>query len=379
MTELGVDIDGTIVGNTILSDVDGNAGRLSYCGYNMHDLVAGATWEEVAYLLWHGELPTKAQLDDLHARFAAERPLTANELALLRSLPTSGHGMDGLRTAISALGALYTPSIMHKDTILNEGLRLTAKLPTILTTWIRLRNNQEPVAPDPALGHAANVLFTLHGTVPDKVAVHALNTYMVVLAENGMNISTFVACVLTSTRNDMLSAITAAIATLKGLSHGGANEHAMRTFEAIGTPERAAAHIEDMLKRKERMMGTGHRVFAVEDPRMQHMRRQSEALAARPGTDGTSHAIAAQVEHIIGEHSYFQSRKLYPNVEFYSAPLLYQLGLPLDCFTAAFACARMPGWVAHIREQLTNRRLVRPESAYIGPQERRFVPLAERW
>jgi citrate synthase len=378
MTAPGVDIDGTILGQTTLSEVDGPAGRLSYCGYNLHDLVTSASWEEIVFLLWYGDLPTEAQLADLRERLAAERALSNDEIDVLRSLPTDGHGMDALRTAVSALAHMHAPDIMHYDRIIDEGLRLTARLPTILTTWIRLRNGQEPVPPDPILGHASNFLLTLHGMPPDDVAVRSLNTYMVLLAENGLNVSTFVACVVASTQNDIFSAIAAAIATLKGLAHGGANEHAMRTFLAIGSPDRAAEHIEGMVVRKERLMGVGHRVFEVEDPRMRHMRRISAAMAERPGADGTTHAIAEAVAAVIANHSYFQTRRIYPNVEFYSAPFLYQCGFPLDCFTAVFACARMPGWIAHIREQLTNRRLVRPEAAYVGSHPRPFVPLAER-
>lgn len=366
MTTPGLDIDGTILGTTTLSDVDGANGRLSFCGYDLHDLVGRTTWEDVVHLLWYGDLPTPEQRADLCARFAAERALTDAELALLRSLPQSGHGMDWLRTAVSALASLHQPDVMHPDHVMEEGLRLTAKLPIILTTWVRLRNGQEPVAPDPSYGQAAAMLHTLHGTPPDEVAARVLDTYMLILAENGMNVSTFVACVVTSTRTDLYSAIVAAIATLKGVSHGGANEHAMRTFLAIGSPENAAAYLDRAVARKERMMGIGHRVFAVEDPRMRHMRRLSAELATRPGADGTSHAVAERVAEVITTHPYFQSRNLLPNVEFYSASLLYQLGFPLDCFTAVFACARMPGWFAHIREQLENRRLVRPEAAYIG-------------
>lgn len=378
MAALGLDIDGTILGQSVLSEVDGPAGRLTYRGYTLHELASSASWEEVVYLLWYGKLPTRPQLDALHHRFAAERALTSDELALLRSLPTSGHGMDGLRTAVSALAALHPPAPLQADQVLDAGLRLTAKLPTLLATWIRLRSGLEPVVPAPTLGQAANLLLTLHGTPPDSTSVHALNTYMVVLAENGLNVSTFVACVAASTHTDLYAAITAAIATLKGIFHGGANEQAMHAFLDIGTPERAAAVIEEMVQRKKRLMGVGHRVFEVEDPRVRHMRQQSAALAARGGADGTLHAVAEQVAAVVSTHPYFQGRQLYPNVEFYSAPLLHQLGLPTDCFTAAFACARMPGWIAHIAEQLGNRRLVRPETAYVGEAQRAFVPLDQR-
>lgn len=378
MNAMGLDIDGTILGQSRLSEVDGPTGRLGYCGYDFHELATHATWEEVAYLLWYGDLPTSAELADLRERLATARALDAEELALLRTLPRYGHGMYGLHTAVSALAQLRPPAQMNQETVLAEGLQFTARLPVLLAGWLRLRAGQEPVLPNPALDQAANFLWMLHGVSPDPVAIRALNTYMVVLAENGLNISTFVACVVASTQNDMPAAITAAIATLKGLAHGGANEYAMRTFQAMGTPEATAAYLDGMLQRKERLMGVGHRVFEVEDPRVRHMRQQSAALAARPDTDGTSHAVAERVAELLRTVPYFRDRQLYPNVEFYSAPLLYQLGFPLDAFTAAFACARMPGWTAHIAEQMTNRRVVRPEAAYVGPAPRPFVPLAAR-
>jgi citrate synthase len=386
----GLSIDGIILGQTRLGAVDGAAGQLSFCGYDLHDLAAYACREEVAYLLWYGDLPTPRQLDDLRERLAAARALTDAELALLRvgaaaqaAFPFGGHAMDALCAAILALAQLQPSIPMRADTTLDAGISLTAKLPTILTTIVRLREGKEPVAPDPRLDHASNFLLTLHGTPPDEAAARALDAYLVLMAENGLNISTFVARVITSTQNDLHAAITAAISTLKGLAHGSANEYAMRTFLAIGSPERAARYIEEMLARRERLMGVGHRFFEVEDPRVRHMRRLSAQLAAHLGVhpaaqSGRSHAIAIAVEKVIQEHTFFWQRKLYPNVEFYSASLLDQLGLPLDCFTAAFACARMPGWVAHIREQLADNRLVRPEAAYIGSTRRQFVPLEQR-
>jgi citrate synthase len=374
-TNLG--LDGTVVAQTRLGAIDGIAGRLAICGYDIHDLATRASWEEVTYLLWHGELPNKEQLAALKAQLAAERALSDEALAMLRRLPTTGHGMDGLRTAVSALAQV--------DTQLSTPLTPeTALVPTLLAAWVRLRAGEEPVAPDPSLGHAANLLYMLHGTRPDAASERALDAYLVLLAEHGLNVSTFVARVVASAQNDLCSAITAAIAALKGISHGGANEHAMGAFLEIGVPERAEAYIEELLARKGRLMGVGHRIYKVEDPRVRHLRRHSLALAERPAEqqvapDGPrGHATAERVAALVLEHPHFQSRKLFPNVEFYSAPLLYQLGFPLDTFTAAFACARLPGWVAHIREQLGINRLMRPEAEYVGLGKREFVVLEAR-
>ncbi|MBC8075606.1 MAG: citrate synthase, partial [Chloroflexales bacterium] len=304
-TSLG--LDGTVVAQTRLGAIDGIGGRLAYSGYNIHDLATQASWEEVTHLLWHGELPNAAQLTALKAQLADARALSDEGLAMLRRLPTSGHGMDGLRTIVSALGQIDAPlsTTLQADTLLAQGLRLTALVPTLLAAWLRLRAGEEPVLPDPALGHAANLLYMLHGTRPDAVAERALDTYLVLLAEHGLNVSTFVARVVASAQNDLCSAITAAVAALKGVSHGGANEYAMRAFLEIGTPERAAAYIEGLLARKGRLMGVGHRIYKVEDPRVRHLRRHSLALSERPQAqqvvrDGAqAHATAERVAALV--------------------------------------------------------------------------------
>lgn len=375
----GLTIDGTVVGQTCISIVDGANGQLSFRGYTLDDLVAHTTYEEVAHLLWYGDLPTRAQLDTLREHLATEHALTADELAIIRQLPRDTHGMDALRTAVSALAHLHNSHVTHSADALADGIRLTAKLPTILAAWICLRNGDEPIAAaDPTLSHAARFLTLVHGRAPDAVATHAMNTYMVTLAENGLNVATFVARVVMTTQNNISSAITAAIATLRGVAHGGANEYAMRTFLAIGHPDHAQDYLADMVARKERLMGVGHRVYAREDPRMQHLRHASAQLAERPNTDGTSHAIATRVEALLQELPYFQQRGLFANVEFYSATLLHQVGIPVDCFTAVMACARMPGWIAHICEQLADNRLVRPEAVYAGVPLRPVIPIDER-
>jgi citrate synthase len=375
-TNLG--LDGTVVAQTHLGSIDGTAGRLSFCGYNVHDLADHAQWEEVLYLLWHGELPTGGELAELRGQLAAARTLSPDELAMLRALPRAGHAMDVLRAAVSLLAGLHRPETMRADTVLADGLRLTARLPMLVAAYARLREGQEPVQPDGDLGHAAAFLHALYGRRPAPEEEAAFNTYLVLLAEHGLNVSTFVARIVASAQNDLYAAIDAALAALKGTAHGGANEHAMRAFLAIGEPAAAPTYIEELLARKARLMGVGHRIYKTEDPRVRHLRRHSAALASRPGADGRAHAVAEAVAAYIIDHPHFQARTLYPNVEFYSAPLLYQLGLPLDTFTLAFAIARLPGWVGHIREQLGVARLVRPEAEYVGPAPRPFVELASR-
>jgi len=376
--QTSVGLDGTVVAQTHLGAIDGTAGRLSYCGYSVHELAEAASWEEVAYLLWHGELPGKAALAELRVSLVAARILSADELALLRALPATGHAMDVVRAAVSLLAGTHRPGTMRAATLLDEGLLLTAKLPQLVAAYARLRAGQEPVAPDPDLGHAGAFLHALHGARPAPSEEAALNTYMVLLAEHGLNVSTFVARVVASAQNDLYAAVDAALAALKGVAHGGANEMAMRQFLAIGEPAQAPAFVEGLLERKERLMGVGHRIYKTADPRVRHLRAHSAVLAARPGADGRAHAVAEAVAAYVSAHPHFQARKLYPNVEFFSAPLLFQLGLPLDTFTLAFAIARMPGWVGHIREQLDVARLVRPEAEYVGPAPRTFTPLDAR-
>jgi citrate synthase len=371
-------LDGTIVAQTRLGRIEAEAGALSFCGYDVRDLADHAAWEEVLHLLWYGELPSAAQLAAVRGRLEAERTLTSAELAMVRALPRDGHAMDVLRAAVSLLAGLHRPTIASAATLFDDGMRLTAKLPLLLAAWARLRDGREPALPPPGLSHAAACLYALHGALPAPEEEAALNAYLVLLAEHGLNISTFVARVVTSAQNDLYTAIAAALAALKGVAHGGANEHAMRTFLAIGAPTAAPAFVDDLVARKGRLMGVGHRIYRSGDPRVPHLRRHSAALAARPGADPTAHAVAEAVAATIEAHPYFQDRGLFPNVEFYSAPLLHQLGWPIDTFTVAFAVARMPGWVAHVHEQLAVPRLVRPEAVYVGPPSRAVVPLGER-
>lgn len=370
-------LENVVVASTQLSAIDGTAGRLSYVGYDIHDLAERATYEEVFYLLWYGQLPNAEQLRSFSARLRAERALSEAELALARNAPRDGHGMDALRTMVSALAQLDEQA---DDTSAEGaeriGLRIAAKMPTLVAAWDRLRNGRDPVAPDERLGHAANFLAMLHGAPPSDTAARAFDTYLILLAEHGLNASTFAARIAIGAQADVYCAIVAAIATLKGLLHGGANQKAMETFLEIGTPDRARSYIDELVERHGRLMGVGHRIYKVEDPRVRHLRTRVAALAAEGS--GQGYEVADEVGRVILEHPHFTRRQLNPNVEFYSAPLLYGIGLPLDLFTAAFAISRIAGWMAHIREQLADNRLIRPKADYHGPAARAFAPLAER-
>lgn len=370
-------LENVVVTSTKLSAIDGTAGRLSYAGYDIHDLAERASFEEVFYLLWYGDLPGAEQLRAFNARLAAERALSEAEMTLVRQAPTRGHGMDALRTLVSALGQIdERADDLGPENVERVGLRLAAKMPTMIAAWDRLRHGHEPVAPDANLSHAANFLSMLHGKQPSLVAARAFDTYLMLLAEHGLNASTFAARVAIGAQADIYCAIVAAISTLKGLLHGGANQKAMETFLDIGQPERAGSYIDGMLARRERLMGVGHRIYKVEDPRVRHLRKQVKALAA----EGAGHwyEVADEVGRVIMEHPHFTQRQLNPNVEFFSAPLLYSVGLPLDLFTCAFAFSRIAGWMAHIREQLADNRLIRPKAGYNGPAPRAFVSVEQR-
>lgn len=371
-------LENVVAAESALADIDGAAGTLRYRGYDIHALAEQATFEEVAYLLWEGELPAGEQLRGLQKQLAARRALSDQLRGLLQALPASMLPMDALRTAVSALAA-EDPLAERTDLEAARAiaLRLTAQLPTILAAFGRLRQGREPVAPREDLGQAANLLWMYHGREPREVEVRALETYFVLLAEHSLNASTFAARVVIGAGGDIYGAVTAAIAALKGILHGGANQKAYEMLQAMGGPDGVEGYVEESLRIKRRIMGLGHRIYKVEDPRVRHLRRHSEALIAA-GADPTVHRTAERLAEVAASHPYFVERRLAPNVEFFSAPLLGALGFPADMFPPLFACSRITGWTAHIFEQLRDNRLIRPKAAYIGPAPRAYVPLAGR-
>jgi citrate synthase len=358
-------LEDVVAATSAICYLDGDRGVLAYYGYDIHDLARGASFEEVCYLLWHGRLPNRAELGDLQSQLAAARPLSEPMLRLMKQLPPSD-GMDMLRTLTSALGQ-YDAEAGDNSAAANyrRAVRLTAQLASLVATYGRLQAGGGPIQADPALGHAANFLYMLTGQRPNALSSHALDVALVLHADHELNASTFAARVAAATLTDLYSAVVAAIGTLKGPLHGGANADVMRLLIDIGPdapPERIDEAIRGRLAKKIKIPGFGHRVYTTEDPRATHLRRMSKELGERAGNTRWFE-MSQRIEQLVkGE------KKLNPNVDFYSASTYYTLGIPIDLFTPIFAVSRISGWTAHCLEQYANNRLIRPRTDYIGPQ-----------
>ena len=369
-------LEDVVAATSAICYLDGDRGVLAYYGYDIHDLARGASFEEVCYLLWHGRLPNRAELGDLQSQLAAARPLGEPILRLMRQLPPSD-GMDVLRTLTSALSH-YDAEAGDNSQPANyrKAIRLTAQIGSLVATYGRLQGGGGPIQPDPALGHAANFLYMLTGHRPNALSTRAFDIALVLHADHELNASTFAGRVAAATLTDLYSAIVAGICTLKGPLHGGANADVMRLLIEIGdtaTPERIDEAIRSKLARKVKIPGFGHRVYRTEDPRATHLRRMSKELGERAGS-ARWFEMSQRIEQTVKSE-----KKLYPNVDFYSASTYYTLGIPIDLFTPIFAVSRVSGWTAHCLEQYANNRLIRPRTDYIGPQyPQTFLPLESR-
>ena len=373
-TVIASGLDGVAAAETRLSAVNGEAGELIIAGFPVEELAGRATFEEVVYLLWHDTLPDAAQLAAFRAELVAQRPLPRATLELVRAAAAERvPAMDALRMAAG------TVSLGTAGEDGTEALALVARLPTIVAAYWRLLGGDEPVAPDPGLGHAANYLYMLTGEEPGAEAVRALETYLNTVADHGMNASTFAARVIVSTRSDVVSAVVGAIGALKGPLHGGAPGPALDVVFEIGNSGRAEAVLRERLARGERLMGFGHRIYRVRDPRADVLAEAAERLYATEG-DQELYELALEVEktalRVLAEHR--PGRNLQTNVEFYTALLLHGLGMPPELFSPTFAVSRVAGWTAHCFEQRALDRIIRPQSAYVGEKDRRWVPLEER-
>jgi citrate synthase len=365
-----------VAASTAISDIDGRVGLLSYRGYDIHDLAGSVTFEECAYLLQRRELPNQAELTAFRAELAAGRPLGPTVETLLDTAIVRTPPMEALRTLLSALSA-DDPDARDNTPAANlrKAGRLTAQMPVLVARFHAARAGASLPDPDGELGIAGNFLLQITGKRPDPVAAEALDECLVLHADHTMNASTFAARVCAATLSDMHSAVTAALATLKGSLHGGANEQVMRVLEALAAAGGVAAvepSVRARLDAGEKLMGFGHRVYRTEDPRATHLRAMSKRLGELAG-DTLNYDMSVRMEQTV-----LDVKGLRPNVDFYAASVYHSLGIPTDLFTPVFAISRMAGWTAHVIEQHADNRLIRPDSEYIGERGRKVVPITDR-
>lgn len=372
-------LEGIVVAQTRLSAINGEQGELIYAGYEIDDLARNTTFEEVAYLLWNGKLPNAGELEGLNRELAAERALSDEILDLLRSFPKGAEAMASLRTAVSAL-SLHDPEADDNSDEANrrKALRLTARMPTIIAAYDRIRNGKDPIAPRDGLSTAANFLYMLNGEEADELRVRTFDAALVLHAEHGMNASTFSARVTAATQSDLYSAIVSAIGTLKGPLHGGANMRVMEMLNAIDESHQEPADwVHSALERGDRVMGFGHRVYKAVDPRATVLRELADAIMS--GKAETRWLdLSDKVRAAMGREMEERGKKIYPNVDFFSASVYTTLGIATDLFTPIFAMSRVTGWTAHLFEQYANNRLIRPKAEYTGPRGLKVEPLEQR-
>ncbi|MBM4422154.1 MAG: citrate synthase [Chloroflexi bacterium] len=363
-----------VAAQTALSSVDGVNGVLTYRGINIHDLAGKVAYEEVVYLLFYGSLPTVAQLAAFQKELAANRELPKPILDLIAAAPKNAVPMDTLRTVVSAL-AFYERDVddISIEGTLRKGIRLTAQFPTVVAAIHRARNGQAIIAPDASLPHAENFLYMLQGEKQSQLKNDAMNLYLVLLADHSLNASTFTARVVSSTNADLHAAVTAALGALKGNLHGGAAEATMNMLIEIGALDKVDSFVEHAFETKRKIMGIGHRIYKTGDPRAKHLLEWARCME---GDDGKGHNY---VDMAVGvEQAVLRHRELYPNVDFFSAPMLYYIGIPVDLDTCVFAVSRVAGWTAHVIEQYNDSALIRPAAQYIGATNQPLTPLADR-
>jgi citrate synthase len=372
-------LEGVVFTDTYLSAIDGQVGKLSYCGHDIKDLAEKASFEEVTFLLWYQRLPAQSELQMLSNWLRENRTLPKSVWGIMHVLPDGATPMEALRTVTSTL-SMFDRACIHEEhggSSLCRAVSLAGKLPTIVASFDRLRKNKPPIEPHPELGHGANFLYMLTGEIPDEVSATALEKYLILLADHGMNASTFSARVTASTLGDVYSATVTALGTLKGPLHGGANEAAMKQFMDIGSLDKVDAWFDDKMSNGGRVMGLGHRVYKVEDPRSVILRKLAKQVTERQGMTKW-YDIAAKLEERALAHPYFQERSIYPNADYYTGPLLDGLGIPVDLFTPMFAISRVAGWTAHMLEQQHNNRLIRPRAHYAGPTDQDWIEMGTR-
>jgi citrate synthase len=371
-------LEDVVAGTSSICLVDGVEGRLLYRGYDILDLAEHSSFAEVAYLLWYEHLPTRAEFDKFLREFRSSIELPEQTSMILRLFPRAATPMEVLRTAISSLGH-YDPDSGNtsRDACLRKAMRLTARIGSIISAHQRLRQGEEPIKPIPGRSISFNFLYTLFGREPEPLLERIFDVCLILHADHELNASTFAARVTAATLSDMYSSVVSAIGALKGPLHGGANEQVMRMLLEIGEPSRAEEWVRDALARKVKIPGFGHRVYKTEDPRATVLRRHAEALARHTG-ESRWYEISRGVERAMSEYARREGKKIYPNVDFYSASVYHSMGIPTELFTPIFAMSRISGWTAHILEQWSNNRLIRPRAEYTGPALQPYVPIDRR-
>ena len=362
------------IDRTTSSFIDGDVGKLLYRGYNIHDLAEKSNFEETAFLVMKGHLPTQSELDDFDAELKASRDLPGEILDIIR-LTRNSHPMDVLRTAVSALSAYDSETEDNSpEATLRKGVRLTAQAPTIVAAHARIRDGNEALDPDPSLGHAANFLYMLFGEKPTDEDAGLIDKDFVLHAEHGINASAFGARVAASTQADLHCAVTTGISVLKGPSHGGAAEEVMKMTQEIGTEENAENYVRERIRGGGRVMGFGHRVYKAVDPRSIHLQDDARELGERKGEPKWFQILQSVIEVM----EPYRRRGIYQNVDFFSGAIYYLLDIPDDLFISIFAMGRVPGWTAQVIEQFNNNILLRPRLLYTGPMDVPYVPIEER-
>jgi citrate synthase len=369
-------LDGVPAAKSSICWIDGDQGILEYRGLPIEELAERSTFEETSYMLLWGELPNRAELDKFTRDLQCNRDVRFRLIDLLKCLPDTGHPMEALQAAIAALGMFYPDrDPMKQEDRYNSSVRLIAKAPTLVAAFHRLSHGKDYIPPHEELTHAANFLYMLSGEVPDEDEARVMDVCLILHAEHSMNASTFGGRVTASTLADPYTVVSSAIGALTGPLHGGANEQVIHMLQQIGDKERARPYIEDLIQRKQKIMGIGHRIYRVKDPRALVLQKLASQMIAKRGVDPLLE-VAQEVEKVVAEH--LAAKRIYPNVDFYSGVVYTAMGLPPALFTPMFAIARVSGWLAHWLEQIQDNRIYRPDQIYTGPHEVPYIPIEER-
>ena len=369
-------LDGVPAAKSSICWIDGDQGVLEYRGYPIEDLAEKSTFEETSYMLLWDKLPNRTELEKFTRDLQSNRDVRFRLIDLLKCLPDTGHPMEALQAAIAALGMFYPDrDPMKADDRYHSTVRLIAKAPTLVAAYHRLSHGKDYIPPKEDLTHAANFLYMLTGEEPDEDVARVMDVCLILHAEHSMNASTFGGRVTASTLADPYTVVSSAIGALTGPLHGGANEQVIHMLQALGDVEKVRPYIEDLIARKQKIMGIGHRIYRVKDPRSLVLQKLAGQMIAKRGGDPLL-VIAQEVEKVVAEH--LSAKRIYPNVDFYSGVVYTAMGLPPALFTPMFAIARVTGWLAHWLEQLQDNRIYRPDQIYTGKHDVRYVPLEDR-